>query len=298
MQAARVSIPAEIFRQVRAIEIRTRRLVNELFSGQYGSVFKGRGMEFAQVRQYQDGDDPKLIDWNVSARAGHLFTKEFMEERELTVILLLDASRSLFFGSRRGKKSELAAELAALLAFSAIRNNDKVGLAIFTDRIEKYVPPQKGARAILRLIREILTFHPEGRATNLTAGIEFIGKVMKRKSVIFLMSDFLSPMDYERSLGIISRKHDLIAVRISDRWEEKFFSAGRFWLRDLESGRRAFLHVTEKDLSKLQAKLTDHFAEWRSKMSRHGVDRIEVKTGEPYSSALLSFFRARAKRLR
>ena len=255
-------------------------------------------MEFSQVREYQPGDDPKLIDWNVTARAGHLFTKEFLEERELTVMILMDASRSLFFGSRRALKSETAAELSALLSFSAIRNNDKVGLMIFTDRVEKYIPPRKGQRNILRMIREILTFKPEGHGTDISVGLEFAARVLKRKAVCFLVSDFLSGRDYEKPLRILSQKHDLIGIRISDPLESLIPSPGRTALRDQETGAFKVLRLSSPDLDAVRLKVDGHFQDWKRMMSRDAVDVIEVKTGEPFTKQFLSFFRSRAKRFR
>ncbi len=292
------TIPSEVFKQVRAIEIRTRKLVNDIFMGQYSSVFKGMGMEFAQVREYQPGDDPKLIDWNVTARAGSIFTKEFLEERELTVMVMVDASRSLFFGSKRSLKSETAAELAALLALSAIRNNDKVGLLIFTDKVEKYVPPRKGSGTILRLVREILTFKPEGKGTDLSSGLEFAARVLKRRSVCFLISDFLTEKDYQAPLKILARKNDVIAVRVSDALENQIPAPGRYRLRDQETGQMQTLKVSGADIKKIHFKVAEHFDQWKKSINRAKVDVIEVLAGEPYAKQFLSFFRTRAKRFR
>ena len=290
------TVPQEILKQVRSIEIRTRRLVDEIFAGQYSSVFKGRGMTFSQVREYQPGDDPKLIDWNVTARTGHLFTKEFMEERELTVMIVIDASKSLFFGSRSSLKSEVAAEVAALLSFSAIRNGDKVGLLIFTDRVEKFVPPRKGQRAILRLIREILTFHPQGDSTDLGAGMEYLARVLKRRAVCFLMSDFLSDADFEKPLRILAKKHDLVAVRITDALERAFPAEGRFLLRDLETGRPGVLDLREAETVRKEQEAL--FLKRKRMIERNRVDLIELSTGIPYMSQLLGFFKNRARRYR
>lgn len=300
MPALHTAAPEEILKQVHGIEIRARKLVNEIFSGQYSSIFKGRGMEFSQVREYEPGDDPKLIDWNVTARTGHLFIKQFSEERELTVMILIDASRSLFFGSRKNLKSEIAAELAALLSFSAIRNNDKVGLMIFTDRVEKYLPPRKGQKYILRLIREILTFQPEGNATDLRSGLEFLGRILKRRAVCFLMSDFLSPAaQYEKALRIVSKRHDLVAIRIADRLEESFPVRGRFLLRDSESHQAAYLDLrSDAEAAEMREEIAQFFSGWKKMAGKSHVDVIEVKTGEPYISQLLSFFKLRAKRFR
>jgi len=296
MPTAKPAIPAEVLRQVRAIEIRTRKLVNDIFMGQYSSVFKGSGMEFAQVREYQPGDDPKMIDWNVTARVGHLFTKEFLEEREMTVMILVDASRSQGFGSGKSLKSETAAELAALLSLSAIRNNDKVGLLIFTDRVELYIPPRKGTRTILRLIREILIFHPQGHGTKLSAGLEFAAKILKRRAVCFLLSDFLSGGDYQKPLRVLSRKHDVIAVRVADRLESVLPSPGRYVMRDQETGKTKFLKVNRVDLKEILSKSTARFETWKREMNRQKLDVIEVWAGEPWAKQFLSFFRSRAKR--
>ena len=224
-------IPREILKKVRRIEIRTKRLVNDLFSGEYHSTFKGQGMEFEEVREYCPGDDIRLIDWNVTARTGMPYVKKFKEERELTVILLVDASSSGRFGTYEKYKEELAAELCALLAFSAIKNNDKVGLIIFTDTIEKYIPPQKGKPHVLRLIREILYFTPEHTKTDIAGALEFFTKVTKRKSVVFLISDFLSD-NYQTPLRIAKRKHDIIAVKITDPRELNFGDYGLMELED------------------------------------------------------------------
>ncbi|MCP4679733.1 MAG: DUF58 domain-containing protein, partial [Deltaproteobacteria bacterium] len=214
-------IPREILKKIRHIEIHTKRLVNDLFSGEYHSTFKGQGMEFEEVRQYQPGDDIRLIDWNVTARTGFPHIKKFREERELSVVLMVDASSSGRFGTRERFKSETAAELCALLAFSAIKNNDKVGLIIFTDQIEKFVPPQKGRSHVLRLIREILYFEPAGTGTDVAGALEYFNKVIKRKSVVFVISDFLSD-DYLKPLQISNNKHDVVAMKVSDPREATF----------------------------------------------------------------------------
>ncbi len=299
LQSPTRSIPEGVLKQVRGIEIRTRKLVNEIFSGQYSSIFKGRGMQFAQVREYQPGDDPKQIDWNVTARSsGGLFTKEFLEERELTVLILIDASRSLFFGSRGNLKSEIAAEIAALLSFSAIRNNDKVGLLIFTDTVEKYIPPAKGSRSILRLVREILTFRPQGNATSIGAGLEFLGKVIKRRAVCFLISDFLSPFNYESALRGLSKKHDVIALRIGDPMEAQVPVPGRFRFRDAETGQPALVRLSAADLSKMKSDNERRFSNWKRGIEKLNIDVIELQTGESYVKQMLAFFRKRAKRQR
>src|SRR5882672_8681998 len=224
----------ELLAQVRRLEIKTRRLVNEIFSGQYGSVFRGLGMEFAEVRDYVPGDDVRSIDWNVTARMGHPFVKKFMAEREMTVLLMVDGSASLRFGTAARWKSELAAEVAAVLGFSAIRNNDKVGLCLFTDRIEKFIRPQKGRTHTLRLIRDILEFSPPKRATRIDDALRYFNRVLKRKAVVFLLSDFYQ-FD-ERLLAVTSKRHDLIALQILDPREESLPDAGLLEFRDAETG--------------------------------------------------------------
>ncbi|MGH8015694.1 MAG: DUF58 domain-containing protein, partial [Candidatus Zixiibacteriota bacterium] len=213
-------IPKEILSKIRRIEIRTKKLVNELFSGEYHSTFKGQGMEFEEVRQYEPGDDVRLIDWNVTARMGYPFIKKFREERELSVVLLIDASSSGRFGTRERFKNEMAAELSAVLAFSAIKNSDKVGLIIFTDQIEKFVPPKKGRAHVLRIIREILYFQPKGTGTNIAGALEYFTNVTRRKSVVFLISDFLST-GFHKPLQIANNKHDIIAITVTDPRETK-----------------------------------------------------------------------------
>ncbi|MGY8778566.1 MAG: DUF58 domain-containing protein, partial [Longimicrobiales bacterium] len=227
-------IPREILKQVRRIEISTRGLVNEVFSGEYHSVFKGRGMNFAEVREYQYGDDIRSIDWNVTARAGAPFVKIFEEERELTVMLVVDVSASGEFGSRGRWKGEVAVEICALLAFSAIKNNDKVGLIIFSDRIEKFVPPRKGRKHVLRVLRELLFHEPEGRGTDLTVALEYLNHVQRKKAVTFLVSDFQDE-GFDRALAVAGRRHDLIAVRLGDRRERTLPPLGYLELEDPET---------------------------------------------------------------
>jgi len=218
-------VPSEILKKVRLIEIRTRRLVNDLFSGEYHSIFKGRGMEFDEVREYQVGDDVRQLDWNVTARTGTPHIKKFTEERELSVVLLIDASGSQHFGTGRGLKSELAAELTALLALAAIKNNDKVSMIIFTDKIEKFVPPNKGRRHVLRLIREALYFRPQSTGTDIARALEYFLNVIKRRSVVFLISDFQA-FGFEREMILASRKHDLVAMRLVDPREKEIPDCG------------------------------------------------------------------------
>lgn len=228
-------IESELARQIRFIQIFTSRAVNDILAGEYQSVFKGRGMEFDEVREYQPGDDVRAIDWNVTARTGHPFVKRYVEERELTVLLLVDISASGLFGSVAKRKSEVAAELCAMLAFSAIKNNDKVGLLLFSNRIEKFIPPRKGGSHVLRIIREVLGFQPEGQGTDIAQALEYLGKVVHKRGVVFLLSDFLSS-DYAKPLGLLARRHDLIAISIYDRCELQLPSLGLIELVDAESG--------------------------------------------------------------
>lgn len=291
-------IPREILKQVRRIEITTRGLVNEVFSGEYHSVFKGRGMSFAEVREYAWGDDIRGIDWNVTARTGSPHVKVFEEERELTVMLVVDASASAGFGTRDRMKSELAAELCAVLAFSAIKNNDKVGLILFTDRIERFVPPRKGRCHALRVLRELL-YHPaEGKGTDLAEALEYLARVIRRRAVVFLASDFLAS-GYERALAVAARRHDLIAVRVGDQREEEVPPIGFVEFEDPETGARTVVNTSAPAFQERFGALRAGARERVDELFRRcGVDAIEVTTGEPYERALRRFFEARARRLR
>jgi uncharacterized protein (DUF58 family) len=286
----------EIFKKVRRIEIRTRRLVNDLFSGEYHSTFKGRGMEFEEVREYTPGDDIRLIDWNVTARTGLPHVKKFREERELTVILLVDASSSGRFGTHEKYKEELAAELCALLAFSAIKNNDKVGLIIFTDAVEKYIPPQKGKAHVLRIIREILNFKPERQKTDIAGALEFFSKVTKRRSVVFLISDFMSE-DYFRPLRIANKKHDLIALRISDPREFEFGNYGLMELEDAETGEVMVIDTSSREFRTLFAHQAEESSDRLKRMLRLiDLDFIQIRNDRSYIVPLIQFFKMREKR--
>ncbi len=289
-------VPKEIFKKIRRIEIRTRKLVNDLFSGEYHSTFKGQGMEFEEVREYTPGDDIRLIDWNVTARTGAAHVKKFKEERELTVILLVDASSSGRFGTFEKYKEELAAELCALLAFSAIKNNDKVGLIVFTDKIEKFIPPQKGKPHVLRLIREIIYFQPEHTKTDIAGALEFFSKVIKRKSVVFLISDFLSE-DFFTPLRIANKKHDIIAVKISDPRELRFGNYGLIELEDAETGEVMVLdtssHAFRKEFEIQAAQSTDDL---KHRFRLIDLDFIQIRTDRPYTGPLIQFFKMREKR--
>lgn len=292
-------IPREILRKVRQIEIRTRHLVNEVFAGQYHSVFKGRGMEFDEVREYLPGDDIRSIDWNVTARMGHPYVKKFVEERELTVMLVADISASNRFGSTPQLKKDLIAELTAVLAFSAIRNNDRVGLALFTDEVERYVPPRKGSSHVLRVVREALYHPPRRRGTNVAPALEFLNHVMTRRAVCFLISDFLFPDPADRLLAVTARRHDLVGVIVGDRREQAWPKAGLVWWEDAETGARQLLDTsddrTRRALTKRQAVRRESLL---ARLRRAGVDPIEVTAGEPYERALIQFFRERERRLR
>ena len=291
-------LPEEIIRKIKGIELRTKRLVNDVFSGEYHSVFKGRGIEFAEVREYGIGDDIRLIDWNVTARTGHPYIKTFDEERELTVMLLVDASGSGLFGSRGTFKEDLAAEVSAVLAFSAIKNNDRVGLVMFTDRIELYIPPQKGKKHVLRVIREILYFKPQGTLTNISGAIEHISRILKRKSIVFLISDFFDS-GFESALSIAARKHDLIAVTISDEREEALSDSGVIALEDAETGQVCLVDTSSK---KLRKKYWQYMLRRRSELSelfkRNGVDQIPLRTGKVYENELVRFFKKRMRQYR
>jgi uncharacterized protein (DUF58 family) len=290
-------IPKEIIKKIRRIQITTNRMVSDVFAGEYLSVFKGRGMEFDEVREYQPGDEVRDIDWNVTARTGRPFVKKFVEERELTVMLLVDASGSSQFGSRQRFKSELAAELCAVLAFSAIRNKDKVGLIIFTDRIERFVPPAKGSRHVLRVIREVLYFQPRGRATDISLALEYLNKVTRRQTVSFLVSDFKTS-GFEKALKIASKRHDLIAVMVSDPREKSLPATGLVSLRDAETGEEILVDTSDKDLRRRFREGTSKEEEEILKVFRSDdVDCIQVSTDQPYELALLRFFRRRERRI-
>lgn len=289
-------IPKEILKKIRYIEIRTRRLVNDLFSGEYHSTFKGQGMEFEEVREYQPGDDIRLIDWNVTARTGFPHVKKFREERELSVVLLVDASSSGRFGTRDRFKSEVAAELCALLAFSAIKNNDKVGLIIFTDRIEKFVPPKKGRSHVLRLIREILFFQPQGVATDIGMALEYLTKVIKRKSVVFLVSDFFFE-GYTKPLQLANKKHDVIAIKICDPRERVFEDVGLIELEDAETGEVVLINTGSKEFRReFAARADEDLQNLKRSFKLVNMDFINIQTDQSYIAPLVSFFNMREKR--
>ena len=291
-------LPREMIRKIRRIEIRTRRLVNESLAGEYHSVFRGRGMEFSDVREYQAGDDIRTIDWNVTSRMGHPYVKKFVEERELTVALVVDASASRDFGSAGRMKGEMAAEVSALLAFSAIQNNDRVGLLQFTDRIEKYVPPKKGRTHVLRVIRELLYASPVSKGTDIGATLDYAMRVFRKKSVMFLISDFMAS-GYERALKRAIRRHDLIAIVISDPREEALPRVGLLEIEDAETGRTMVIDTSDPVLQKLFRERTRQARSQRSRLFKKlGIDFIELGTERPYDLPLVRFFKARARRAR
>jgi len=291
-------LPKEIIRQVRRIEIKTGRLVNEIFAGAYSSVFKGRGMEFAEVREYQPGDDIRGIDWNVTARFGHPFVKKHVEERELTVMLVMDASASTAFGSADRFKAELMAEIAAVLAFSAIGNNDKVGTVIVTDTVEKFIPPQKGRTHILRIIREILFHTPRSRATRLEAALNHVNEVQKRRSIVFIISDFID-QGYERALRITNRRHDVVCIQVRDPRERELPRAGLVDLCDLETGRRMTIDTSDERYQAAAAERLRAADEQRAGFfAASGIDAITLTCGSSYIEPLMRFFAMRARRFR
>ncbi|MCP4652051.1 MAG: DUF58 domain-containing protein [Candidatus Omnitrophica bacterium] len=290
-------IPKEVLKQVRRIQITTSRMVTDVFGGQYHSVFKGRGMEFDEVRAYQPGDDVRSIDWNVTARMGHPYIKKFVEEREMTVMLVLDVSASCRFGSTNKLKSELAAELCSVLALSAIKNNDKVGLIIFSDRIEKFIPPRKGLGHVLRVIREALYFKPQGKGTDINMALDYLNRVIKRKSVCFLISDFFAP-DFKRSLTVANKRHDIVAISITDIREMELASVGLLCLRDFETDSVLTVDTNNKKIiNKYKQQAYQRINERKRLLRLSGVDMIDVRSDNPYEKELIKFFRIREKRL-
>ncbi len=291
-------IPREILKKVRRLEITTRGMVNEVFSGEYHSVFKGRGMNFSEVREYQFGDDVRSIDWNVTARMGHPFVKVFEEERELTVMLVVDASSSGEFGSGERMKGEIAVEICALLAFSAIKNNDKVGLIIFTDQVEKFVPPRKGRAHVLRVLRELLYFQPGRKSTDIARALEYLTHVIRRRSVVFLVSDFLSK-SFERALRVASRRHDLVAVQVSDPREMNLPNVGYIEFEDAETGERLIMDTRDTQVREdFAAQVREEDAKREKFFKSISVDSINISTDRPYVQPLIHFFRLRARRFR
>lgn len=288
----------EILKKVRRIEIATRDLVNSQFAGEYSSVFKGKGMEFSEVREYQPEDDVRMIDWNVTARMGRPYIKKYTEERELVVMLLFDASSSVDFGTAAQTKGEIATEICALLAFSAIRNNDKVGLINFTDRIELFVPPRKGKKHVLRVIRELLYFTPVHAHTNINCALEYVNRVVRRRSVVFLVSDFIDD-GYYKALKIASKRHDLIAIKITDPRELTIPDVGLIKLEDAETGEQILLDTSSSDDRMKFMQINRQIAQSRLEILRSfKLDVIEISTERSYIKPLAKFFKKRASRER
>ncbi len=286
----------EIFKKVRKIEIKTRGLSNQIFSGEYHSVFKGRGMAFSEVREYQYGDDIRNIDWNVTARYNHPYIKIFEEERELTVMLLIDVSGSNSFGTQMQLKQELITEIAAVISFSAIQNNDKVGVIFFSDKIEKFIPPKKGSSHILRIIRELIDFKADNKGTDIAEALRFFTNAIKKKSTAFLISDFMS-QGYDKALQIANHKHDLIAVRITDKRETELPDIGLTRMKDAETGKTVWVDTSSR-------KVRNYFNKWSDKkrkeldslFARFGIDMVKVYTGEDYVKPLMNMFKKRGAR--
>ena len=299
-------IPKEVFEKVRRIEITTNRLVTDVFAGQYHSVFKGRGMEFDEVRAYQHGDDVRAIDWNVTARTGVPHIKKFVEEREMTVMVLVDASPSCQFATVNDLKSRLAAELAATLSFSAIRNNDKIGLAIFTDQVEKFIPPRKGRSHVLRLIREVLCFKAKGKGTNIAAALEFMTEVTTRRSVCFVISDFIDPApgadgkpSFAKPMAIANKRHDIIAMTLNDPRERELVPCGLLEIEDAETGECVVVDTEDRAVREAYARAADLRLAARDRLFRSmDVDHIDISTDVPYADSLIRFFSKRRKRMR
>jgi len=289
-------IPAEVLKKIRQIQIRTTHMVSDLFAGQYHSVFKGQGMEFQEVREYQAGDDIRSIDWNVTARMGHPFIKKYVEERELTVMLIVDISGSNQFGSVSQIKRDLAAEVAAVLAFAAIQNNDRVGLILFSDEVEHFLPPRKGTRHVLRVIRDVLYFKAKKPGTSIRAALHFLNNIATRKTVTFLISDFIDH-DYETALAVSAKRHDLISVQIRDPREYSLVPAGVIEWEDAESGRRVLIDTSDTATRRaFEQQVTQRQSYLRDLLRKRGVDVIELTTGQSYAQELVRFFRKRGHR--
>ncbi|MCI0532237.1 MAG: DUF58 domain-containing protein [candidate division Zixibacteria bacterium] len=291
-------LTSDVIKKIKRIEITTKHQVQDLFSGQYHSVFKGQGIEFQEVREYIPGDDVRNIDWNVTARYGFPYIKKYREERELSVMILVDLSSSQKFGTAQKLKQEIAAEISAVLAFSAIQNNDKVGLLIFTDQIEKVISPQKGRYHVLRLIREVLYFHPRFQGTNLALALESADRMLNRRSIIFLISDFIDT-GYEKQLKIASRRHDIIGIRIKDPRERKLPRLGLVEMEDAETGQQFTIDTSDPRLQRQFGLISYHQEEeWKRLTRQSGLDHIEIDTSQSYVNPLVKFFRGRAKRYR
>ena len=289
-------IPEEILERVRLIEIRSRNVVNDLFAGDYHSAFKGRGMEFAEVREYLRGDDVRTIDWNVTARTGSPYVKVFDEEREQTVMLLVDASASGAFGSVQQMKGEVGVEISALLAFAAIKNNDRVGLLIFTDQVEVFIPPKKGRKHVLRVIRELLYFQPQGKCTSITSALDYLDRVLHRRSVVFLISDFIDE-DYERPLQLMRRRHDMVAVSIFDPRERVLPDVGFINLQDAETGEQLLVDSSRREVRAYFAQQQEREDQQRRALfRRNGIDEVSIDITKSYVDPLVRLFHERVRR--
>ncbi len=291
-------IPKEILKKVRHIELRTTRLVNDLFGGEYHSVFKGQGIEFADVREYVPGDDIRTIDWNVTARSQHPFVKKFVEERELTVMFMVDMSGSQYFGSATRLKAEVAAEITALLSFSAVRNHDKTGLCIATEEVEKFIPPKKGKRNVLRVVREILYYKPRGKGTKLSSALEYLHNTLTRTAIVFLISDFLDK-DYEKSLRVLNRHHDVIAIHLKDRREADLPNVGLLRVQDPETGHSVLVDTSQGNLrSAYHERMRKNEEALDALLKSQGIDKITISADQSYIEPIMKFFKLRERRAR
>lgn len=288
---------AELLKKVRKVQIKTKGAVSQLFSGEYHSAFKGRGISFSEVREYEMGDDIRSIDWNVTARMNHTYVKVFEEERELAVILMVDVSQSTMFGTLKQFKRDLITEVSAVLAYSAIRNNDKVGMILFSDRIEQYIPPQKGSSHILRIIRELLDVNPASKGTNLSAAFQFLNNVIRKQSVVFVLSDFMAP-DYEPMLRITARKHDVVGIHVYDKREMEIPNMGLVQVQDAETGKRIYVDTASAVLRKsYSGSYQQHLVRVKSAFQRSGVDSVSINTRDNYIHVLMTLFQQRTKRV-
>jgi uncharacterized protein (DUF58 family) len=287
---------SELLKKVRKIEIKTRGLSKQIFSGEYHSAFKGRGMAFSEVRNYQHGDDIRTIDWNVTARYSDPFVKVFEEERELTVMLLVDISKSQSFGTQEQFKRELLTELAAIVSFSAMQNNDKIGVIFFTDKVEKYIPPKKGRSHVLRIIRELIEFKPENTGTDIGNALAFMTNVLKKRSIVFVASDFISP-DFEQALKISGKKHDTVAIQLFDEREREIPNIGLVRIDDLETGEEKWIDTSSSSIR------TNYMREWDTRQknlktvfTKNNIDVVKIQTGQDYIVPLMNFFKQRGNR--
>ncbi|MBE50989.1 MAG: DUF58 domain-containing protein [Flavobacteriales bacterium] len=285
---------SDILNKVRKIEIKTKGLSNHIFAGQYNTAFKGKGMTFSEVREYCPGDDVRTIDWNVTARYNNPHVKIFEEERELTMILMIDISKSSSFGTQIQTKKDLSTEIASILAFSAINNNDKVGIVLFTDKIEKFIPPKKGKQHILRIIRELITFQPDNNCTNLENALKYLNDIIKKRAICFIISDFIDNSNYEKPIRIAKKRHDLIAIKINDKLEKKIPNIGLLEIEDSESNERMIIDTSDKtQRNDLLKNFIKHDTDIRKKLTKNGINHISLNTGEDYVFKMLQFFKKR-----